>query len=158
MALFPYAESAIDVGCFTSGLICELDWIKRRVATDIDQSIEKNWRNVYGVEFINYDAFSISFSEPFDLVICNQTIEHLDDPQLFCQKLLSLGRGLIVSTTYEVKAGLIPGHVQDPIDLSKFESFFDCSLDTYCICHHPSNLSIKHIIGVIKQSHPSSRS
>ncbi len=154
LSLFSHAESVIDVGCFTSGLICELDWIPRRVATDIDSSIIENWKGVQGVEFIAGDAFLINFKEPFDLVICNQTIEHLDDPHLFCAKLLQLGRALIISTTYEVSHGLIPGHVQDPISLSKFKSFFGCNIDAYCICHHPHNKEIKHIIGVIRQSHP----
>ena len=57
----------------------------------------------------------LDFAEPFDLVISNQTVEHLDRPGEFIEKLLKLGRGLIVSTTFEVPEGTIEGHVQDPI-------------------------------------------
>ena len=72
----------------------------------------------------------------------------------FIAKLLQLGRGLIVSTTYEVAAGTIDGHVQDPISLEKFQSWFPCALDAWFICHHPTARRLRHIVGVVKQSHP----
>lgn len=154
-AMFPRAKSAIDVGCYTSGLICELDWIPTRVASDINPNLAANWRDVPDVRFVPGDAFTLEFAEqPFDLVVSNQTIEHLSDPPGFVDKLLSLGRGLIISTTYETPAGLIAGHVQDPIDFEKFVGWFPVALDAYTICHHPGR-KIKHIIGVIRESHPS---
>lgn len=153
-AIFRDARSAIDVGSYTSGMICELEWIPRRVATDIQTSLVEKWADVPGVEFVAGDAFAIDFAEPFDLVISNQTVEHLDRPEQFINKLLSIGRGLIVSTTYEVPAGSIYGHLQDPINLEKFKAWFPCELDAWLICHHPSARWLKHIVGVIKQSHP----
>ena len=153
-ALFPSAKSAIDVGSYVSGTICELDWIPRRVATDISSYLADDWQGVKGVEFIAGDAFAIDFSEPFDLVISNQTIEHLERPKEFVDKLLTLGRGLIVSTTFEVAAGTIDGHVQDPISFEKFQSWFPCELDTWMVCHHPTARQLKHIIAVVNTSHP----
>ena len=153
-AFFRESKSAIDVGCYTSGLICDLDWIPRRVASDVQNRLAENWKNVDGVMFVAGDAFDLKHSETFDLVISNQTVEHLDDPRGFIDKLLSLGRGLIVSTTYEVEHGLIPGHVQDPISLSTFESWFVCGLDAWAVCHHPTARHLRHIVGVVKQSHP----
>lgn len=152
--LFPDANSAIDVGCYTSALLCEMDWIERRVASDIQPGLVSNWAGVPGVEFHPENAFEIEFPEPFDLVISNQTVEHLDQPADFILKLLDLGRGLIVSTTYEVAAGTIDGHVQDPISLGKFMSWFPCELDAWLICHHPTARNLRHIVGVVKQSHP----
>jgi SAM-dependent methyltransferase len=156
-AVFRDAESAIDVGCYTSGLICELDWIRTRVASDIKPYLQNNWTGVEGVEFVAGDAFALEFGRQFDLVISNQTVEHLDDPKGFIEKLLKLGRGLIVSTTYEVPYGTIEGHVQDPISLEKFTSWFPCPLDSWFVCHHPKSRTLKHIVGVVKQSHPSRR-
>ena len=154
-AMFPEAKSAIDVGCYTSGLICELDWITTRVASDIQTRLAANWQDVPGVRFIPGDAFTLNFpQQPFDLVISNQTVEHLDDPVGFIAKLLQLGRGLVVSTTYEVAAGTIDGHVQDPISLEKFQSWFPCELDAWFICHHPTARRLRHIVGVVKPSHP----
>src|SRR5690606_33230793 len=50
--LFFDAKSAIDVGCYTSGLICEMDWISGRVATDLQKRLTENWKDVRDVEFV----------------------------------------------------------------------------------------------------------
>ncbi|MEM0929247.1 MAG: methyltransferase domain-containing protein [Pseudomonadota bacterium] len=152
--LFSDAKSIIDVGCYTSGLIVELDWATRRVASDINPNISEAWAHVEGVDFVPGDAFKLDFGEPFDLVLSNQTVEHVEDARGFVEKLLSLGRGLIISTTYETAHGRIEGHIQDPISLDKFKSWFPCELDSYAICYHPTARDIGHIIGVVKQSHP----
>ncbi len=153
-AMFSDAKSVIDVGCYTSGIMVELDWIEKRVASDIQVGLAASWEHVDGVEFVGGNAFELDFEAPFDLVLSNQTVEHLEDPTGFINKLLTLGRGLIVSTTYETPAGLIDGHIQDPISYEDFISWFPCELDAYFICHHPSARQIKHIVGVVKQSHP----
>lgn len=147
-SLFKDARSAIDVGCYTSGLLVEMDWIGQRVATDIQSNLQSHWDKVEGVEFRAGDAFAIQFPQKFDLVLSAQTIEHLDKPQEFIEKLLALGHGLIISTTYETPQGLIPGHVQDPISLDKFQSWFPVPLDSWAVCYHPSR-TIGHIIGVV---------
>jgi hypothetical protein len=147
-SLFRHARSAIDVGCYTSGLLVEMDWIHRRVATDIQSRLESNWSRVDDVEFLAGDAFAMKFPEKFDLVLSAQTIEHLDKPAEFIEKLLSLGHGLILSTTYETPHGVIPGHVQDPISLDKFKSWFPVPLDSWTVCYHPYK-TIGHIIGVV---------
>src|SRR3546814_18954893 len=107
---FPCAKSVIDVGCYTSGLRLEMDWISKKVASDIQGKLENNWKDVAGAEFVGGNAFDIKFDGLFDLVISNQTIEHLTDPVGFVEKLLRLGRGLIISTTFETPFGLIDGH------------------------------------------------
>jgi hypothetical protein len=83
--LFPNAKSAIDVGCYTSSLIVEMDWIEERIATDIQKSLENNWADVSDVKFIAENAFNLGFDKPFDLVISNQTIEI---PGWLCQATL----------------------------------------------------------------------
>lgn len=153
-AMFPHARSIIDVGCYVSPLILQFDWIPKKVATDIQARLTENWEDVPDVLFIPGDAFQMNFSEPFSLVLSNQTIEHVKDPVGFAEKLLSIGEGLIISTTYELPSGIIPGHIQDPIDLEKFQSWFPVPLDSWTICYHPSR-KIKHIIGCISSSHPS---
>lgn len=152
-AMFSDAKSAIDVGCYTSGIMVELDWIENRVASDINPTLKENWAPVKDVTFRQGDAFKLKFPEKFDLVLSNQTVEHLDDPAGFIEKLLGLGKGLIVSTTYETPAGMIDGHIQDPISFEKFKSWFPVDLDAWLVCHHPSR-KISHIMAAIKQSHP----
>jgi len=155
-ALFPRAQSAIDVGCYTSSMLVEMDWIPKRVACDIQKNLASNWAEAQGVEFIPGDAFEIEFPEPFDLVISNQTVEHLQHPAKFVEKLLTLGKSLVISTTYETPFGLIPGHIQDPISLEKFKSWFPVEIDSWTVCSHP-NGKIHHIIAVIRESHLSKR-
>jgi hypothetical protein len=150
-AMFPNATSIIDVGSYISPLILDFDWIPRKVATDIQKPLIKNWENVKGVEFIAGDAFKLDFSEKFSIVLSNQTIEHVEDPKEFVKKLMSLGNGLIISTTFELPYGTIPGHIQDPISLEKFQSWFPVPLDSWTICYHPTR-KIKHIIGCIKKT------
>ncbi|MFN4183859.1 MAG: class I SAM-dependent methyltransferase [Hyphomonas sp.] len=152
--MFSDAKSAIDVGCYTSGIMVELDWIEKRVASDISSYLASSWEHVQGVDFVPGNAFELDFGQKFDLVLSNQTIEHVEDPKGFVEKLLSIGRGLIISTTYEVAAGVIDGHIQDPISLEKFQSWFPCDLDAWFICHHPTARHIRHICGIVKQSHP----
>jgi hypothetical protein len=149
---FADANTAIDVGSYVGGLICDLGWIRKRIATDI-QDLRSNWCPVTDVEFLMGDAFGLDFSDKFDLVISNQTIENLEEPSLFIEKLLSLGRGLIITTTYQTPSGLIEGHIQDPIDMDKFLGWFPCELDSVAICYHPLR-HISHIIGVVNKSHP----
>lgn len=154
-AFFSDARSAIDVGCYTSGLLVEMDWIRERSACDIQARLAANWEGVDGVDFIGGDAFELRPNQAlYDLVISNQTIEHLDDPAGFVRKLFSIGRGLVISTTLNTPKGLIPGHVQDPIDFDKFKSWFPVKLDCWSVCYHPTNKNIGHIIAVIKKSHP----
>jgi SAM-dependent methyltransferase len=153
-AMFPLAKSAIDVGCYTSGLLVEMDWIEQRVATDIQSHLLGNWSEVNEVDFFCEDAFNIKTENLFDLVISNQTIEHLDEPEKFINSLLSIGKGLVISTTLDTPYGLIPGHTQDPIDMDKFKGWFPVEIDCWSVCYHPNNKKIGHIIAVVKDNHP----
>jgi hypothetical protein len=119
----PDAKSAIDIGCYVGGFICELDWIKSRTACDIN-NWSKEWADVEGVEFRQADFFSLEIDEPIDLVISNQTIEHVDDAGKFAHRLCEIGKVCLVSTTYLVPQGVIEGHIQDPIDFDKFVGWF----------------------------------
>lgn len=117
------AKSAIDIGSYIGGFICDLDWIPDRTASDLnDYSVE--WAEVEGVRFKCCDAFKIERATPWDLVISNQAIEHIQDAKSFGEKLCTIGKTVLVSTTYQVPHGRIDGHVQDPIDLAKFLSWF----------------------------------
>lgn len=121
------AQSALDIGCFVSPVICDLDWIPRRYANDINHIAE--WDNVTDVSFVKgdftkLDIQALAGADKFDLVISHQTIEHIDDAAGFAQALCKAGKRVICSTSYEVASGLVPGHVQDPISLEKFEQWF----------------------------------
>ena len=47
-----------------------------------------------GLDFVSGDAFELEFDNLFDLVISNQTVEHLTQPAIFVEKLLKERREL----------------------------------------------------------------
>lgn len=62
----------------------------------------------------------------FDLVLCLQVLEHLKDeviPQ-FTEKLLGVGKVLIVSVPHVWPAAAEAGHLQDPINVEKFRGWW----------------------------------
>ena len=122
-------ETVADVGCHCSPLVLMLPDFQRRFAFDPSVAAAKAWEGVDGATFVN-SALSEGMVRPligdskFDLVMCNQVIEHMDDPETFAIMLCNVSRRLILSTTFETQAGVISDHVQDPISLKKFESWF----------------------------------
>ena len=127
----PHALTVLDVGAYESPLISRMDWIPTKVATDI-LNHPQVWEDLRGIAFIQGDFLTLKFGTKFDLVICNQVVEHLPDSVVgkFVQKLMEISRVLIVSTTYEMPQGTIQGHIQDPISEAEFCSWFEGTNET----------------------------
>ena len=123
----PRALTVLDVGAYESPLVAQFDWIPTKVATDV-QMRPQVWRHVPGIAFIVGDFMKLKFGTRFDLVICNQVIEHLQPDSFverFVRKLAAeIEQTLIVSTTLEMAHGTIMGHVQDPISEAEFRGWF----------------------------------
>lgn len=122
-------KTVADVGTHTSPLVLMLPEFQQRFAIDPSKEAAIAWQDVDGAEFINksldeVDVFSLTGESRFDLIICHQVIEHFENPIAFANELCAKTRRLIISTTFETPAGIIPSHVQDPISLSQFESWF----------------------------------
>lgn len=59
-----------------------------------------------------------------DVVTCLQTLEHIADPEPFCEALFAAARvAVILSVPYRWKHGLCLAHVQDPVDEEKLLSW-----------------------------------
>lgn len=110
----PEAKSVLDVGARDTPVLVELDWIGSRTAIDFEVAPD-----LPGVTGIKGDFLEFQPAQPFDLVICLQVLEHLDDPHRFAQKLFDTGRTVIISVPYQWPAGFCPQHPQDPIDEQK---------------------------------------
>lgn len=149
-AYVPDGKSILEVGCHTSSFIFELDWFEEKKVCDLP-FLADYWKDVQGVEFIAGDFYKLEFDRTFDLVLCTQVVEHLEDPKPFIQKLLSLGKTVILSTTYEVPEGLCKYHIQDPISLEKFEGWFETEFAATVIIDKPDQRIWKNIIGVVKK-------
>eukprot|EP00965_Chrysotila_dentata_P249926 6209154-Pleurochrysis_carterae.AAC.1 len=127
----PKALTVLDVGAHDPSYISQLNWIPAKVATDIQFNKDQAhiWGQTQGVVFMKGDFLKLEFATKYDLVTCQQVVEHLPPGvvELFVQKMMSIARTLIVSTTLELPFGVIGGHVQDPISESKFRSWFNGS-------------------------------
>ena len=125
----PNALTALDVGAADPGYLARLDWIPTKIGLDLHSSEGQRavWRKARGVNLIVGDFLKVEFAAPFDLVVCNQVVEHLPHGfvEQFVRKMMATARILIVSTTLDLPAGTIDGHIQDPISESEFRSWFD---------------------------------
>jgi hypothetical protein len=110
----PHGGSVIDVGAADTRLVDALTWFARRVVLDRNPMPPRP-----GIERVVADFMDYEPPTPFDLVVCLQVLEHLDDPAPFARKLLTLGTTAVVSVPYQWPAGLQPNHVQDPVDEAK---------------------------------------
>ena len=114
-----YASSGgqvIDVGANETEVLQQLDWFERRVALDRRYIPPKP-----GIESVMMDFLAYQPESEFDLVICLQVLEHLQEPAIFVRKLLETGRTIIISVPYKWPAGKSKWHPQDPVDEAKLE-------------------------------------
>ncbi|WP_165176408.1 hypothetical protein [Desulfovibrio sp. ZJ369] len=114
------ANSILDVGSNgidnISHLLC-----KEKSSLDI-----KNPLVAYGVKSIKEDFFIYKEQKKFDIVTCFQVLEHIDDVKKFAQKLLKLGKIIVVTVPYKWKKGICKSHIHDPVDIDKLLSWFNC--------------------------------
>lgn len=110
----PDARTVLDVGARDTPVVVQLDWIASRTAIDYEVAPD-----LPGVTGIKGDFLEFQPERPFDLVICLQVLEHLDDPHRFAQKLFDTGHTVIISVPYQWPAGFCLQHPQDPIDEEK---------------------------------------
>jgi hypothetical protein len=110
----PNAKTVLDVGAHDTPVVTQLDWIESRIAIDFE--VEPKLPGVTGIKG---DFLAFQPEQPFDLVLCLQVLEHLDDPRRFAQKLFDTGRVVIVSVPYQWPQGFCLEHPQDPIDEQK---------------------------------------
>jgi 2-polyprenyl-3-methyl-5-hydroxy-6-metoxy-1,4-benzoquinol methylase len=117
-----------DVGCHVSPLVLMMPEFSKRFAIDPSREAREAWAGVDGATFLNsmlddVDVRELTGEDKFDLVMCHQVIEHIPDAAAFAASLRAKARRVILSTTFETPAGMMPGHVQDPISLEKLESW-----------------------------------
>ena len=112
------AYSLIDVGSSSTRLLEWFTWIPDRVALDIAPV-----NPTPPIRGITADFFTWEPDKTYDVAMCCQVMEHLENPEKFGRKLLKLAKRVLVSVPYKW-IGNTPGHLQDPIDEAKFKSWF----------------------------------
>ena len=103
----PAGSAVLDVGASDTRVLADLDWFPRRVALDIMPLPRRP-----GIERVSADFLAYRPPLRFDLVLCLQVLEHLQDPQTFARKLLDSGRIVIVSVPYQWPVGRNPRHLR----------------------------------------------
>ncbi len=84
-------DSLLDVGCGNGELLRLIEdrWPGRRLAgADLSSSVvEQNRRALPRMQFFTKDIEREALPEGFDLVVCSEVIEHLDDPAAALERL-----------------------------------------------------------------------
>jgi hypothetical protein len=126
------AHSILDVGSNACPYLEWFNWIPDKCSIDI-QSPYYSWR-VHGkkIDFLKYTN-----NREFDLCLCLQVLEHIDDARSFAQKLLKVGPHVIVTVAYRWPAGTDDRHVQDPVDEEKLITWFGRSPNYQIIVTEP---------------------
>jgi glycosyltransferase involved in cell wall biosynthesis len=110
----PDAASVLDVGARDTPVASWFSWIPARTAIDLDTQ-----PRVPGATNIRGDFLAYAPEQPFDVVLCLQVLEHLDDPEPFVRRLFAVGRNVVISVPYHWPKGMVKEHVQDPVDERK---------------------------------------
>lgn len=116
--LAPQGGSAIDIGCGACTVLDRLGDLDRRVTLD-----QRYRLPIPGIESLTCDFMQYHPPAGFDLVLCLQVLEHLEDPAPFARQLFEIGRDVIISVPYRWRSGACPGHVQDPVDEGKLRTW-----------------------------------
>lgn len=75
-------------------------------------------RQFDGCEWLRGDVCGYEFGRKFDLVMCLQCLEHIEDIDAACSALFRAAeKYLVVSLPWQWGKGWEPGHIHDPIDM-----------------------------------------
>lgn len=113
------ATSIIDIGSKNCGYLDWFYWIDDKASLDLNEPY-----SAPGVRSIQANLFDWQPDKLYDVALCLQVMEHVPDVQAFGAKLLSVARHVIISVPYKWREDAAATHVHDPIDRSKFRSWF----------------------------------
>ncbi|MBV1868830.1 MAG: class I SAM-dependent methyltransferase [Marinosulfonomonas sp.] len=111
------AESIIDVGSASTQYMSWFKWIPSRTLLDFKINNKPE-----GFEVVETDFFEFAPQKKYDVVLCCQVLEHVEDPEQFCTKLKEISKRLIITVPYKW-LGNAPGHIHDPVDEAKLYSW-----------------------------------
>jgi len=124
------AARVLEVGPRDTRFLERLVWIPTKVAIDNEVMPE-----IHGGHNIRADFVELPDPDPiFDLTVCLQVLEHVNDVSKFAQKLKRSCRVLIVSVPYLWPAGFCQSHCQDPVDMIKLAGWVGLEPVESAIC------------------------
>ncbi len=123
------AKSLIDVGSNDTEYIARFDWIQDRVQLDI----EDNFKSIAGIRTIREDFLVWEKDKHYDIAICLQVLEHVEQVEAFALKLRTIADKLIVSVPYNWHKNFCKEHLHDPINEEKLYSWIKINPTTSII-------------------------
>lgn len=116
------ATSILDVGSAGIDLLSHCSNVPEKYSIDLNFPLIKE-----GITAIKEDFFKYETNQKFDIVCCFQVLEHIQEAEKFCQKLVDLAKNeIIISVPYMWDNGRSKSHIQDPVDLHKIVKWFGC--------------------------------
>lgn len=109
------ADSVIDVGSAETDYVTWFDWIGEKV--QLNRGFTR--KAPEGVRRISTDFFDWTPDRTYDIALCLQVLEHVEDARGFCDRLKATARQLVVSVPYNWPPGRVASHVHDPVDEEK---------------------------------------
>ena len=116
--LEPDAKSAIDVGARDTPIMEGFDWIEDRSTLDYSNPYSSERVKGISANFFEFDS-----PKHYDLALCLQVLEHVQDAVSFAQKLFQIADRVMITVPYKWPAGANKWHVQDPVDFNKLHSW-----------------------------------
>ena len=110
--------SIIDIGCRKSPMMKGLGKNVYKAMLDIQEIPPAD-----GIHMIQADFYTWKPDRKYDVVLCLQVLEHLDKPKKFAQKLLQVGKTVIISVPYKWPKHSCKYHTQDPVDELKIRGW-----------------------------------
>ena len=114
-------SSIIDIGGRKSPVLEKLDSSIYKSSLDVTSILP--YLKDPDVVYIKADFFTWTPDQNYDVVLCLQVLEHLDNPKEFALKLFSTGKIVIISLPYKWRKGFCNCHVQDPVDENKIKEW-----------------------------------
>lgn len=114
-------DSILDVGASRSPVLEKLEKNVEKVLLD-----KNHIPQLDGIRNIQDDFYTWTPDKQYDVVLCLQVLEHLEDPTTFAQKLFTIAKKkLIISVPYRWQKGTCKSHIQDPVTLEKLNSWMN---------------------------------
>jgi uncharacterized membrane protein len=137
----PSVQSIIDIGSNGVPLLEQFENVPTRVSVDIQKPYESTAVKGVRCDFLKYEP-----NQVFDLAICSQVLEHIDNDcvEAFAKKILTVAKRAIISVPYLWKENFCKWHKQDPVDEQKLYQWFGIYPLTRIIVEEIPNLPKLH--------------
>lgn len=115
----PAGGTLLDVGGGIQLGCRYLENFKNFSCTSVETKYNNTKCNLDNCTLILKDFAKWKSKNKYDVVLCLQVLEHINDVESFTQKLFEYGKIIIISVPYKWEKGYCKSHVHDPVDEKK---------------------------------------